>query len=166
MNHRAASASPATSLPSAPTATSTFISVSATTTGAVTEFKKPSTPSSYQIACLTKYPLDLDSQEAKEWNWKEHINHSLTRYLTVDQQACILTILMEEYSVSGKISSYASGATSEFINFSMRAAMCPLCREFHHQGWSLSNAKKYTKTTLVHCLKTGLKALIVHKLPF
>jgi len=76
----------------------------------------------------------------------------------------VLTILMEEYSINARITSYAKGNTSRFLNF--RDVECPICRECHGNQWSLSNSPGYKRSTMVQCHKTGHKRVIMCALPF
>lgn len=94
--------------------------------------------------------------------WLPDLNLNITG-ISRAQQANILTIIMEEYSVNAWMCSYTVGHSMRFLNF--RDGECPICRVCHSNCWSLANGKD-PNWTLVICHKTGQRRKIGYLLPF
>lgn len=127
------------------------------------ELRLTNTRSWSAIPRLTRFPLDIDSTVAK--TFVARVNHKILDQMGEDAQACLLQILMEDYSINAKVYSFTIGDTSSFVNMT-NDSPCPICRCIHGKSWSLSNGDKYRRTTLVICQKTHEKRVIMHRLPF
>lgn len=100
--------------------------------------------------------------------WEPDTNQNLYGIMSYAQQANILCIMKELYSIDGWICSVTAGRSMRFINF--RDCECPICRVPHGNTWALANhtGSSYLEVryTLVICHKTGKRARIDIALPF